>query len=192
MKKLSTILLAVFMMSAGLVQTSCYGPFKLTTKLWNWNGQVGDKFINALLFFGLNIIPVYGVTVFLDAIIFNSIEFWGGNNPISMGPGEIEERVVEGENSTYKLTASQNRYDIEVIAGEHKGAKGAFVFSKKDKSWTWEENGTSEVIMQMSGDENNPMIQFLPETAHAFSMNFTEMEAAQKRGFRGTELVSNH
>ncbi len=35
-----------------------------------------------LVFLGLIIIPAYGLFSFGDAIIFNSIEFWGGSNPI--------------------------------------------------------------------------------------------------------------
>ncbi|BDC99812.1 hypothetical protein PEPS_20930 [Persicobacter psychrovividus] len=183
--------MAFFMLSAGLFQTSCYGPFKLTVKLWNWNGQIGDKFINALVFVGLNIIPVYGITAFLDAVIFNSIEFWGGNNPITMGPDETEQRIVQGENSTYAITASQNRFDIEVIAGEHKGETGAFVFSAQEKSWAWETENSSEVLIQMSGDENNPMINMLPQSAHAFTMDYAQLERVKAKGWQAPELVMN-
>ena len=38
---------------------------------------------NELIFFAFWIVPVYEVTIFFDAILFNSIEFWGGNNPVA-------------------------------------------------------------------------------------------------------------
>ena len=60
--------------------TSCYGPFNLTKKLHKWNGSLGDKFVNELVFFGMLVVPVYEATLFLDGVIFNSIEFWTGSN----------------------------------------------------------------------------------------------------------------
>jgi hypothetical protein len=36
----------------------------------------------------LTIIPVYGIAYLGDIIIFNSIEFWGGENPISPPPAD--------------------------------------------------------------------------------------------------------
>jgi len=60
----------------------CYGPFTLTKQLHHWNGQVGDKWVNEVVFIVFVIIPVYGVATLADAIVFNSIEFWTGNNPL--------------------------------------------------------------------------------------------------------------
>lgn len=66
-----------------LLLSGCYGPFRLTSKLYDWNGKVGDKWANELVFLGLNVIPVYGFALLADAIAFNSIEFWGGKNPVA-------------------------------------------------------------------------------------------------------------
>lgn len=63
--------------------SGCYGPFRLTQKLYDWNGKVGTKWANELVFLGLNVIPVYGFALLADGIVFNSIEFWGGQNPVS-------------------------------------------------------------------------------------------------------------
>ncbi|HTE04886.1 MAG TPA: DUF3332 family protein [Planctomycetota bacterium] len=65
------------------LSSGCYGPFNLTKKLHNWNGHVDGKWGNEGMFLVLVIIPVYGVCMLGDAIIFNSVEFWTGNNPIS-------------------------------------------------------------------------------------------------------------
>jgi hypothetical protein len=61
----------------------CYGSFNLTRKVWKFNGGVGDKWVNELVFLVLNVVPVYGVAGFVDAVIVNSIEFWTGNNPVT-------------------------------------------------------------------------------------------------------------
>lgn len=62
--------------------SGCYGGFNLTRKLHSWNGSVGGKWVNEGVFLGLNILPVYGFAMLGDAIVFNSVEFWTGKNPI--------------------------------------------------------------------------------------------------------------
>ena len=44
MKKTLTKVLAVALLVASVPSlTGCYGPFRLSTKLHNWNGQVSNK-----------------------------------------------------------------------------------------------------------------------------------------------------
>lgn len=63
--------------------TSCLGPNNAFNGLNNWNHKVTDnKWANEGIFLVLNIIPVYGLFYLGDIVIFNSIEFWGGKNPI--------------------------------------------------------------------------------------------------------------
>jgi len=67
----------------GSMTTSCYGPFQLTKNFHHWNGTVvSNEWGQEGLFLLFNIIPVYGICMLGDAIIFNSIQFWGGENPI--------------------------------------------------------------------------------------------------------------
>lgn len=77
MKKILPIVLVLTVVLAG-----CYGPFNLTKKLYRWNGTIGSKWVNEGVFLGLVILPGYFITTLGDAIIFNSIEFWGGKNPV--------------------------------------------------------------------------------------------------------------
>jgi hypothetical protein len=63
--------------------SGCYGNFNLTRKLWKWNGTIGTKWVNEAAFLGLVILPVYEFASLGDAIIFNSIEFWTGKNPVT-------------------------------------------------------------------------------------------------------------
>lgn len=75
----------------------CYGSFAATKALHSWNGKVsGNKFVNTLVFWGLIIIPVYGLFTLGDGIIFNVIEFWGGSNPIAMGEDVKTEMLADG------------------------------------------------------------------------------------------------
>ena len=67
-----------------IMASGCYGPFNLTRSLHDWNGTVVEnEWGQEGIFLLLAIFPVYGLCMLGDAIIFNSIEFWGGDNPIS-------------------------------------------------------------------------------------------------------------
>jgi Domain of unknown function (DUF3332) len=68
---------------ATILFTGCTGPFALTKNLHKWQTNVSDDlWAEEGVFLACVIIPVYEVCVLGDAIIFNSIEFWGGENPI--------------------------------------------------------------------------------------------------------------
>ncbi len=79
----AAVLLGVMTMS-----TACYGPFALTKNVYRWNsnvkgsGEVNDKWMKELVFFGLIIVPAYQLSALLDMFIFNSMHFWTGESPI--------------------------------------------------------------------------------------------------------------
>ena len=79
----ATVLLGFMTMSTG-----CYGPFNLTKNVYHWNsnvkgsGQVNDKWMKEIVFFGMLIIPAYMFSALLDTFIFNSMHFWTGESPI--------------------------------------------------------------------------------------------------------------
>lgn len=79
--------MAVVLCAGALMVSGCYGPFNLTRRLYQWNGQVGGKWEREFLFILLAWAPVYGLTVLGDAVVFNSMEFWTGNNPVD-APGK--------------------------------------------------------------------------------------------------------
>jgi hypothetical protein len=82
------------MISFMSVTTACYGPFNLTRNVYHWNsgikgsGEVSEKWMKEFVFFGMIIIPVYMFSALLDAFIFNSIQFWTGDNPVKVSEGQ--------------------------------------------------------------------------------------------------------
>ena len=68
---------------ASILFTGCTGPFALTKNLHKWQTTVSDdQWAQEGVFLACVILPVYGICTLGDALIFNSIEFWGGENPI--------------------------------------------------------------------------------------------------------------
>ena len=96
------IVAAIVVGSFLTVTTACYGPFNLTRNVYQWNSnikgssEVNEKWMKELVFFGMIIIPVYIFSALLDAFIFNSIQFWSGNNPVKANDagGDGATRVV--------------------------------------------------------------------------------------------------
>lgn len=128
MKKLATKALACALCAAMLSMSSCIGSFTLTNRLLSWNNHVGNKFINELVFFGLWILPVYEVCAFVDVIVLNSIEFWGGSNPMAKG-----EKVIEGNDGRYLVKCDGKGYDI---ISYNDGSKTRLDFNNDDQSWS--------------------------------------------------------
>ena len=86
----------ILTLAVSMLSTSCIGSFALTNKLLSWNRQVGNKFVNEVVFFAFWILPVYEVSALADVLVINSIEFWSGSNPMAKG-----KKVIEGENGRY-------------------------------------------------------------------------------------------
>lgn len=81
-------IIAVVLLSFMTMSTACYGPFNLTKNVYHWNsnikgnGQINDKWMKEIVFFGMLIIPAYMFSALLDTFIFNSMHFWTGDSPI--------------------------------------------------------------------------------------------------------------
>lgn len=107
MKKISICLIFSLLFS---FITGCYGKFQLTRKVYEINSQVKDKFLRSATTWAFIIIPVYGVAALLDFVLFNTVEFWTGKNPIAMG--EKEFFYANGQD-IYKIKAKKDDGVIE-------------------------------------------------------------------------------
>ena len=58
--------------------TGCYGRFVLTKAVYRANGAIRNSVLRNVVFWAFVIVPVYGVSMFADAVVFNLIEFWFG------------------------------------------------------------------------------------------------------------------
>lgn len=147
MKKLinhSIILLAISVM---VLLSSCYGSFTMTKKLYSWNGTVGNKFAKEAVFLALNIIPAYGVCVFIDGIFLNSVEFWTGSNPMALKEGENN---INYKGKNYKIYLTENR---AVIYNEENVEQGVLNYNKYNQTWYITVNGETKRIMSISDDK---------------------------------------
>ncbi len=64
--------------------TGCFGSFALTKKAYDFNKSLGDKWIQWVVYLvaGSVVVPL---TLTVDSLVLNSIEFWTGKNPVASG-----------------------------------------------------------------------------------------------------------
>ena len=65
-----------------LMCTSCFGPFNTSQRLHTWNREIENRWVGEGVFAVFRVFYVYSAAFVGDALIFNSIQFWGGDNPI--------------------------------------------------------------------------------------------------------------
>ncbi|NJL17801.1 MAG: DUF3332 family protein [Nitrospira sp.] len=114
------------------VSTACYGPFNLTKNVYHWNsnvkgsGQVNDKWMKEIVFFGMLIVPAYMFSALLDTFIFNSMHFWTGESPIKAsdrgGDGTqvttVGETTIRWAPSKDGATVTYERHGIVEASGD--------------------------------------------------------------------------
>ena len=118
----------VLALTGSLMTSSCIGSFALTNKLLSWNKQVGNKFVNELVFFAFWIIPVYEVSALADILVINSIEFWSGDNPVASG-----KKVIDGKDGRYLVECDGKGY---TITSENDQSVVRLDFDSEDQSWS--------------------------------------------------------
>ena len=142
------------LLSACIVMSSCMGSFGLTKKLYNWNEGVGDKWANEIVFVAMNIIPVYSITLFVDAVVLNSVEFWTGNKALANN-GEVK-IVKNSKGEEVTITANENGYNIS--NGE---TAMNFIFDEADNSWSVASNGEVTKLISIDAENNQAEVYML-------------------------------
>lgn len=85
-----------------------------------------------------------------DGLIFNSIEWWGGRNPISMKDGQQEEVKFAYEGQEYKVTKTKDQMTIALVNSDQ---KVDFRYFPEEKSW-YQMNGENKVkVVEMKGKQ---------------------------------------
>lgn len=112
-------------LAIGLVTSSgCYGSFSLAKKVHTWNGEVSSsKWVQWLVFVGMVVIPVYEVSLVVDALVLNTVEFYSGSNPVGVSAVDNPDGSVTvaraGRNLTLRMGAggALEVWDGQVLLG---------------------------------------------------------------------------
>ena len=96
MKKMA-LLRTIVLLCTVMVLAGCIGPMNASQRLRTWNREIENRWAGEGVYI-LTKAPYGGVAglFFLsDVIIWNSIEFWGGTNPIDPVAAERRAHVRE-------------------------------------------------------------------------------------------------
>ncbi len=151
MKQMKKFIVVIMLACSALFMQGCYGSFPLFNKILSWNGTIGNKWVNTLVYVCFWIIPVYEIALLADWWVINAIEFWSGSNPLAMHEGESETQIVSVEGERYQITATKNRFDIIRLDGEL-GEPVSLVYDPETTYWRVEQGEISQNLFAMSGD----------------------------------------
>ena len=145
MKK--TVKLSALLLSATILFSSCIGSFRLTNKIKDWNEGVSSKWVNEVIFLAFHIVPVYEISMFIDAVVLNSIEFWTGKSAnVEVGDTKI---VKNAQGEDIEITAMEDGYKLS--NGE---TSMNIVFDDETQIWSAEYNNQTTQLMKIVDDNN--------------------------------------
>lgn len=150
-----TIAALVLMGFLPVATTGCFGGFQLTRKVYSFNREVSpDKWVRELVFLAMAIFPVYGAATFLDAVVFNSIEFWTGSNPVLAKNG-ASRKITTAYGTAILTRTSENSLDVRVRGLD--GRDGHFVMQREGDGFS-ARTPEGELIARVAEIDGEPML----------------------------------
>jgi hypothetical protein len=131
-----------------VLASGCTGSFNLTRKVYNFHRSQSDKWTDELLFLVVSLTPIYGLATFGDAIIFNSIEFWTGDNPIDMSANPSKEVTAANGQDRLKMSYNPKTDQVQVASTGNKGV----IFERSNTAIT-AKNEQGEVLFSSAQNE---------------------------------------
>ncbi len=122
MKKFIAGMLVIIMLSG------CTGSFALTKTVYNFHRGQEDKWMDEFVFLGCVLLPVYGLTTLGDAIIFNSIEFWTGDNPIE----QAKAKTLSDGDLQVVLSYSEQEDAVRIVSMKSLESNSDFLVKRND------------------------------------------------------------
>ena len=183
MKKVS-LKVIVCLLAGSIMFSSCIGSFSLFNKYAAWQKDMtNNKFINAIV--GFFLMPVVGsVTLFIDAVILNTVEFWTGENPIASNVGNTQQ-IMGQDGRLYAVKTLRNGYKITAPDG----VVTRLVYDKKNDSWSITQNGITQELFRFNEDGKSIKMTVNGESRD-FSLNEQGVSQARQAALEGWSLAS--
>ena len=145
---------AIIALAGTTLFTSCIGSFSLFNKLAKWNlDATPNKYLNAII--GVVISPAYGVCMFADWWILNTIEFWTGEQLIA-NVGKTQP-FMGSDGNFYLITTTIDGY---TISNETTKQTSYLKYDKDNSTWNYETDGKVSKLLRVNAD--NTLTVFLP------------------------------
>ncbi|AJR08817.1 DUF3332 domain-containing protein [Photobacterium gaetbulicola] len=135
--------------------TGCVGSNAVTGKVMKFNLEaVDNRYARA----GVNFLlaPVYGITSAADYVVFNSLEFWTGKNPITDSPHIFDSKVETHIKVNDDLDPSLQEAPISPISNNRQIDTGEMIQADENsvKMHIVYNNGETAVLEGFKNGEN--------------------------------------
>ena len=147
MKKFNLKVVAC-LLTGTVMYSSCYvGSYGLFNSYAKWQTHMtSNKFVNAIV--GFIIGPICGgISLFIDTLVLNTIEFWSGTNPMHASIGKTQQ-VMGSDGRYYAVTTTKNGYEVKSPTGE----MSYFTYDKKKDAWSLTQNGQTRELFRFNQD----------------------------------------
>ena len=136
MKKLN-LKVAVILLAGSCLFSSCIGSFSLFNKYAAWQRDMtNNKFVNAIV-----------ITMVVDWLVLNTIEFWSGDNPVASNIGKTQ-KVTGQDGRIYAVKTLKDGYKVTAPDG----VVTLFTYNKAENSWSMTQNGQTREIFRFTED----------------------------------------
>ena len=147
MKKISLKVMTVLLVGSMMCSSCMVGSFSLFNKYREWQtNMTSNKFVNAIVAYVLGSI-CYPITLFVDSLVLNTVEFWSGSNPVASNVGKT--KMVKGQDGRYYAVKTlENGYEVKAPTGEIT----MFIHNDADDSWSMQQNGQVTELFRFNQD----------------------------------------
>ncbi|MBO4821674.1 MAG: DUF3332 domain-containing protein [Prevotella sp.] len=179
MKKIK-LQVVVAILAGSFLFSSCIGSFSLFNQYQEWQRTMtSNKYVNAIV--GFFLMPFAGgISLIIDELVLNTIEFWTGENPIAANT----QQVMGQDGKLYTVKTYKNGYKILSPNGD----VTKLTYNKKDNSWWISQNGAAKELFRFNDDGKSIKVN-VNGTEKDFSLNEQGLKEAKKAAFEGRDLA---
>ena len=144
MKKQFYLVAALLLIGAAPTLTSCYvGSFGCLNKMLEWNENMTDnRYISALIAVLVGPIEVM-VGGFLDIVVFNTMEFWTGSNPMAAT------QIVQGQDGLLYAIAPNSEGGY-IVTCQQTSAQVEYLFDAQTHAWSLRHHGETLPLFSLT------------------------------------------
>lgn len=109
-----------------LMATGCTGSFQLMQAIHRWHTNFENRWTDEICYLVACIIPIYASAYTVDTIFLNSVEFWIGENPLTIQTAEATITRLDANTALVQSKASGETYTLR------RNADGTFAMADQN------------------------------------------------------------
>ena len=96
-----------------LLATGCTGSFQLVQAVHRWHTNFKNRWTDEACYLVACIIPIYAAAYTVDTIFFNSVEFWIGENPVTIKTADATITRTGADSALVTANATGETYTLK-------------------------------------------------------------------------------